>query len=463
MSEPERRSRAIQFGRKDVTQCDGAPHRSRPVKRCYGAAPNRSLALFGLRCSALDLAIVTHRHLRRIEERTEVNTIKKRSLIGVISAACGSLLVVSLMGVSAASGTTATAVSARGSRLTHCHPAQLAGSGGFLGAFTTVCQVASTVPPKGDVNPYGIAVVPTTIGDLTAGNVLISNFNNGKNLQGTGTTIMQITPTGVVSVFANLATQTTDHLGLTTALAVFGDGYVVVGSLPTTDGTAKTATAGALYVLNSHGKLVETINGGDINGPWDMTSYDGGAFGVLFITNVLNGTVAGGGAKVHRGNVVRLVLDLTTSPPTVLQRVIIASGFAEKTDPTALVIGPTGLALGPNGTIYVADALGNRIMAIRDGLFRYTSAGTGTKVSSGGFLNGPLGLALAPNGDLLSANAGNGQIVESTLTGTQLQWPSVDKSGSPPGAGALFGLAIQPGGKGLYFVDDATNTLDIFK
>ncbi len=101
-------------------------------------------------------------------------------------------------------------------------------------------------------------------------------------------------------------------------------------------------------------------------------------------------------------------------------------------------------------------------MAIRDGLFCSTSAGAGTKVSSGGFLSGTLGLAIAPNGNLLSTNGGNGQIVESTLTGGQPEWPSVDNSGSEPGAGALFGLAVQPGGKGVYFVDDATNTLDIF-
>jgi hypothetical protein len=122
----------------------------------------------------------------------------------------------------------------------------LAGSGGFLGGFTTVCEIASTVPANGDVNPYGVAVVPKSTGDLTARDVLVSNFNNSHNLQGTGTTIMEISPSGKSAVFANLARQTKDHLGLTTALAVFGDGYVVVGSLPTTDGTAKTARAGAL-------------------------------------------------------------------------------------------------------------------------------------------------------------------------------------------------------------------------
>jgi hypothetical protein len=113
----------------------------------------------------------------------------------------------------------------------------------------TVCEVAPTVPPNGDLNPYGVAVVPRTIGDLRAGDVLVSNFNNAHNLQGTGATIMEISPTGSATVFANLSRQTKSRVGLTTALSVFRDGYVVVGSLPTSDGTAKTAAAGALYVL----------------------------------------------------------------------------------------------------------------------------------------------------------------------------------------------------------------------
>lgn len=227
---------------------------------------------------------------------------------------------------------------------------------------------------------------------------------------------------GQASVFANLAAQTTKRVGLTTALCVFRDGYVVVGSLPTRNGLAKTAMAGALYVLNSHGRLVEALSGPGADGPWDMASYDGGGFGVLFVTNVLNGTMKAGGSTVHGGDVVRLVLDFTTSPPTVLQRVVVASGFAEKTDPNALVIGPTGLALGSNETVYVADTVADRIAAIPDAMFRFSSAGTGTTVSTGGFLNGPLGLVLAPGGDLLSVNGGNGEIVESTLTGGQPEW-----------------------------------------
>jgi len=63
----------------------------------------------------------------------------------------------------------------------------------------------STVPKSGDVNPYGIAIVPASKGSLKAGDILISNFNDKKNLQGTGTTIMQISPKGRARVFATLA------------------------------------------------------------------------------------------------------------------------------------------------------------------------------------------------------------------------------------------------------------------
>src|SRR5690242_20025153 len=71
-------------------------------------------------------------------------------------------------------------------------------------ANATIKRVASTVPSNGDVNPYGMAVVPTTTGSLVRGNILVSNFNNSANLQGTGTTIVQISPTGSVTLFAQI-------------------------------------------------------------------------------------------------------------------------------------------------------------------------------------------------------------------------------------------------------------------
>jgi hypothetical protein len=145
------------------------------------------------------------------------------------------------------------------------------------------------------------------------GNLLISNFNNSANLQGTGTTIVQISPNGTVSLFAQIDASKLPGpcpggVGLTTALSVLRSGWVIVGSLPTTDGTSKTARAGCLLVLNSHGNVVETFYGSLINGPWDMTSLDAGGSADLFVTNVLNGTVAGGGKVVHGGTVTRLTL-----------------------------------------------------------------------------------------------------------------------------------------------------------
>jgi hypothetical protein len=122
----------------------------------------------------------------------------------------------------------------------------LASGGSFIGGFHNISTVASTVPKNGDVNPYGTVVVPNSVGRLVKGDVLISNFNNSKNLQGTGTTIVQISPSGSFSVFARVKANALPGacpggVGLTTALVVLQRGWVIVGSLPTTDGTSATA------------------------------------------------------------------------------------------------------------------------------------------------------------------------------------------------------------------------------
>jgi DNA-binding beta-propeller fold protein YncE len=94
-------------------------------------------------------------------------------------------------------------------------------------------------------------------------------------------------------------------------------------------------------------------------------------------------------------------------------------------------------------------------------VFRGFSAGRGFTVSAGHHLNGELGLVVAPGGDILTVNGGNGNLVEITPSGFQITVRTLDTSGSPPGAGALFGLAVKPGHRAVYFVDDATNTLDL--
>jgi hypothetical protein len=343
-------------------------------------------------------------------------------------------------------------------------PAGASAAGPFLN-FKHNVTVGSTVPGNGDLNPYGIVAVPVTSGALVAGNILISNFNNFENFQGTGTTIVQLNQHGKLSVFSQLSAAALPEpcpggVGLTTALAVLPGGFVVVGSLPTTEGEPKSSMAGCLIVLNSAGVPVETISGGPINGPWDMTSVSRGPDATLFVSNVLNGTVAGGESPTDEGTVVRIRIHVGPSgPPKVKAMQVIAEGFPERLDKEALVIGPTGEALAADGTLYVADTLESRIAAIHNALGRTVPVTAGGKtVTMGGFLDSPLGMTLAPNGDILTANAGNGNIVETTPAGAQ--FPPLDTGA---GGGGLFGLTVAPNLKGVYYVNDAENTLGLLR
>jgi hypothetical protein len=335
----------------------------------------------------------------------------------------------------------------------------------FIGTLHTLAPVASTVPANGDVNPYGVATVPFSEGALVRGQTLVSNFNDEENAQGTGSTIVEVSPSGHVAQFAQIKASALPGpcpggVGLTTALAVIPGGFVVVGSLPTENGEAKTAQAGCLIVLNAWGHPVETISGPPIDGPWDMTAVDQGFGTTLFVTNVLNGTVAGGETATDEGTVVRLRLQDAANPlrpPRVTATSVIATGFPEETNPAALVLGPTGVGLGQEGTLYVADTVNSRIAAVPGALFRGAPAGeAGVTVAQGGYLASPLGLAIAPNGDILTTNGANGDLVETTPVGAEFQ--PLDTGA---GEGGLFGLALTPDGRGVLFVNDANNTLEV--
>ena len=167
-------------------------------------------------------------------------------------------------------------------------------SASFLSHLTaTPTQVSSTVPKNGDVNPYGVAFVPQQFpsgGKIQPGDVLVSNFNNSNNLQGTGTTIVDISPSGKQTLFF----QGHKGLGLTTALGVLPQGFVIVGDLPAPDG-AHVHGPGALIILDRNGKVVKTLSNPQLlNGPWDLAvdaNADDGNSPDVFVSNVLDGTV----------------------------------------------------------------------------------------------------------------------------------------------------------------------------
>lgn len=316
---------------------------------------------------------------------------------------------------------------------------------------------APTVPGNGDLNPYGVAFVPQGIvpgGKLHAGSILVSNFNNVKNQQGTGTTIVEISPTGQQTLFF----QGPKGLGLTTALGVLRDGFVLVGNVPTTDGTFSTIKQGSLLILNKNGQVVANLaDKVKLDGPWDLTVFDEGSLALVFVSNVLNGTVTR--------------LDLAVSPigVNVLSSTTIASGYLHRGDPNALAIGPTGLAFDPlRDLLYVASTGDNTIFSIPNAAVRLTSAGKGNVVyQDNAHLRGPLGLTLLPDGNLITANgdAINGdpnepsELVEFTPTGRFVGQVSID-----PNQGSAFGVAANVVGDDVQFaaVNDDTNTLEVW-
>ncbi len=223
-------------------------------------------------------------------------------------------------GGSSNSGSTSTSKPAAGSGPSTATASQAT----FIAPLKAVKTLTSTVPANGDVNPYGIIVVPSTVGKLVAGRLLVSNFNDKANDQGTGTTIDQISTAGKSSQFAKIDPKTLPGscpggVGLTTALSVLPGGYVVVGSLPTTNGKSATAKAGCLIVLDSNGQPVSTIAGSQIQGPWDMTSVSHGSTTTLFVSMALNGGAKQGVHADKNSTVLRLrVHSGPGQPPKVL-------------------------------------------------------------------------------------------------------------------------------------------------
>jgi len=322
---------------------------------------------------------------------------------------------------------------------------------------------ASTVPTNGDVNPYGVAFVPTSVatdGLLQQGGILVSNFNNNQNLQGTGTTIVQVSPQGKTSLF--FTSSAAGQQGLSAALGILANGMVIAGYLPSTDGTSGTAQPGGLLFIDRHGNLLGTVaNPANINGPWGMTIFDRGTGAALvFVSNVLSGTVTR----------IDLNYSLGGESAKIVSTNIIATGFPHSGDPAAFEVGPSGLAYNPStDTLYVASEVDSAIYSIQRASTLTSSAGTGTLITQDlTHLHGPLDLALAPNGHLLVANSDGrnadpnqpSELVEYNAGGQFVTQYSID-----PNNGGAFGLAIDPLFQGVIrvaAVDDNTVVLNMW-
>jgi hypothetical protein len=339
---------------------------------------------------------------------------------------------------------------------------------GYLGSIHQQHLMTSTVPDNGDQNPYALIIAPVSAGTVKQGDVLVGNFNNSGNLQGTGSTIIDYNPsTNQTTTFAMIPHDIADcpgGVGLSTAMIMLKSGWVIVGSAPSTDGTTKTLGQGCLIVLNSSGKIAGTITGPEINDPWgNMAVIDNGDSATLFVSNAGFGIGAPGQPIQNKATVLRIGLVIPDGkPPQVTSKTVIADGLPSSADASVFLIGPTGLALGKSGKLYVSDALGNRVVSIADAATR-NDAGIPKEVTKDGLLHRPLAMTLTPNGNLLVTNGLDGNVVEiNPESGKQLGVRLIDgdEAQTPPGSGDLFGIAVSPDGKGFYYVEDDVNTLE---
>jgi DNA-binding beta-propeller fold protein YncE len=298
--------------------------------------------------------------------------------------------------------------------------------------------------------------------------IIVSNFNNSMNLQGTGTTIVRVNNGSAPTVFF----QGEKGLGLTTALGVLKGGFVLVGNLPSTDGSGmcnaesgpnQNVGQGGLLVIDKDGNLIEQLTDPSLlNGPWDLAVRDDGEHARVFVANALSGTVTRLDLRVAGGEGRKQTLFVENETQ-------IASGYVHRCDPAAFVVGPRGLALDKERDIlYVSSTGDNAIFAIRDATDRQSDAGVGeVVVQDQTHLHGPLGLVLTSNGDLISTqgDAVNpdpkqpSEVVEFTDAGEFVAQFSVD-----PAAGSAFGIALRQFEDGFVFatVDDTTSVLDIW-
>jgi len=323
-------------------------------------------------------------------------------------------------------------------------------------------SVASTVPGNGDVNPYGVAFVPRGFpggGLLKPGDILVSNFNDKANVQGTGTTIVDVAPNNQVSLFF----QGTPPLGLSTGLAVLKAGFVLVANCPTNGATPlPMALPGSLLLIDRFGKLSDTLAlPGFIEGPWDFTVQDKGFFVKVFISNVLTGTVS------------RLDLSIAGGKFLVLRKALVASGYMFRPDAVTFEVGPTGLVYdAQHEVLYVASTGDNEVFAVADAGDRTTplpdGQSKGTVIYADNVhLHGALAMAQAPNGHLLVNNSDGinadpnqpSEIVEFTVKGQFIGELSVDAM--PGGAFGLSLVKLNDDQVRFAAVDDVANVLKL--
>ncbi len=313
--------------------------------------------------------------------------------------------------------------------------------------------IGSTIDPKfGQLNPYGLTVATSTTGDFTAGDLAVCNFNDKKNVQGTGFTIVALHPKPGSK--PTLVSSSKTLLGCA-ALALS----------PSDDIWASAFAADDVPIISPSGSSEGNIKGKPFDHPWGQTfAAPPTGSPVFYVSDAGNGTI------------VRINLGATFTYD------VIAKGFAVNHGKPGSIFAPSGLSYDPSvDTLYIADGTNNTFVAFsnvtsipaggitveKGGItFKGPNASDARVVLAGAPLNGPISSALLPNGNLILGNTANpsGQniLVEVTPSGKVLDTRNVDKGAS----GSLFGIVAtgttDPNTK-IYFNDDNDNNLQVLE
>jgi hypothetical protein len=327
----------------------------------------------------------------------------------------------------------------------------------ILKVLTRERVIGSTVDPvHGQLNPYGLTVAPSTNGAFTKGDLVVCNFNNSANVQGTGYTIVGLHPKVGSKPF--LVSSSVKTLAGCDALALAPDDTIWAAAFRSNDNP----------VLSSSGQLLINITGTPFAHPFgQIFAQHGGVSGAAAFYE----TNAGG-----EGTVVRINLGSQFTYD------VIAEGFAINHGKPGGIFGPSGLAYNNhNDTLYIVDGANNTVVAFsqvstipnggivveKDGLhFKGPSASQARVVFAGNPLNGPISSALLFNGNLVIGNTTNSTgrniLVELTPAGQIVATRNVDRGA----AGAIFGI-VATGNNAfdtkIYFNDDNANQLRVLE
>lgn len=308
--------------------------------------------------------------------------------------------------------------------------------------------IGSTSPSTPhDVNPYGLDVAKVTAGKISAGDLVVCDFNNPGNVQGTGTEIVSLHP----AVGSTPLLIAKDHTLMgCNALATAPNGNIWLAAFKANDNP----------IFTPSGAFVTSLS----NGPWHHPfgeAFAAGANPAFYVSNAADGSL------------------VRVSVPS-LTFTIIATGFPVNGGKPGSILGPSGLNYQPAGDrLYVVDGTNNTLYAIdnvssvgSNGIsvnangssFTGPSAASAHVVFSGPPLNGPISSAILFNGNVVLGNTldpdGTNLMVEISSTGQLLSTKNVDTGA----AGALFGMVATGTSAAttkLYFNDDNDNTVKV--